>query len=125
MTKIILDEYKTSDRFWAEAVNMVCHATNRFYLHKFLKKIPYELLTVTSQMSLILVSLKASDMFLKRGQSLLNLLLKYLKDSCLAMTQTHAHIMFSSRTPIVLKPHMKQCLMRLMAPKWSNMILML
>jgi transposase InsO family protein len=45
MTRIILDEYKTSDRFWAEAVNTTCHATNRLYLHKLLKKTPYELLT--------------------------------------------------------------------------------
>jgi hypothetical protein len=38
-------------------------------------------------------------MFFKRGQSLLNLLLKYMKVSCLAMTQTLVHIMFSTRTP--------------------------
>jgi hypothetical protein len=40
-----LDEYKTSDRFWAEAINKACHATNRFYLHKLLKKTSSELLT--------------------------------------------------------------------------------
>jgi transposase InsO family protein len=45
MTRTMLDEYKTSDRFWAKVVNMACHATNRLYLHKLLKKTPYELLT--------------------------------------------------------------------------------
>jgi transposase InsO family protein len=45
MTRTMLDEYKTSDRFWAEAVNTACHATNRIYLHKPLKKTPYEILT--------------------------------------------------------------------------------
>jgi hypothetical protein len=45
MARTIHDEYKTSDRFWAEAVNTACHATNRLYLHKLLKKTPYELLT--------------------------------------------------------------------------------
>jgi transposase InsO family protein len=45
MAITMLDEYKTADRFWAEAVNTVCHATNRLYLHKHLKKISYELLT--------------------------------------------------------------------------------
>jgi transposase InsO family protein len=45
MARTILDEYKTSDRFWAEAVNMACHATKRLYLHKLLKKTSYELLT--------------------------------------------------------------------------------
>jgi hypothetical protein len=66
-----------------------------------------------------------SDMFFKRGQSLLNLLLKFMKVSCLAMTQTLAHIVFSTKTPVVLKPHLTWYLMRLMAPKCRNMILIL
>jgi hypothetical protein len=45
MARIILDEYKTSDRFWAEAINTACHTANRLYLHKLLKKTSYELLT--------------------------------------------------------------------------------
>jgi hypothetical protein len=77
-------------------------------------------LPVTSQISRTLESLEASAMFFKRGQNLLNLLLKYMKDSCLAMTQTHMHIMFSTRTPVVLKPHVTWCLMRLMAPKMEQ-----
>jgi hypothetical protein len=46
MVRIMLDEYTTLDRFWAEAINMACHATNRLYLHKLLCKTSYELLTV-------------------------------------------------------------------------------
>jgi transposase InsO family protein len=45
MARTMLDEYKTSDRFWAEAINTACHVTNRLYLHKLLKKASYELLT--------------------------------------------------------------------------------
>jgi hypothetical protein len=45
MARTILDEYKTSDQFWVEVVNMAYHATNRLYLYKLLKKTPYELLT--------------------------------------------------------------------------------
>jgi hypothetical protein len=125
MIRTILDEYKTSDRFWAEAVNTACHTTNRLYLHKLLKKTYMSSLPVTSQISLTLESLKASAMFFKRGQSLLNLLLKYMNVSCLAMTQTLTHIVFLTRTSVMLKPHVTQCLMRLMALKWNNMILML
>jgi hypothetical protein len=44
-TRIMLDEYKTSDHFWAEAINTVCHAVNWLYLHRLLKKTLYELLT--------------------------------------------------------------------------------
>nr|ABF97065.1 retrotransposon protein, putative, Ty1-copia subclass [Oryza sativa Japonica Group] len=45
MARTMLDEYKTSDRFWAEAVNTACHAINCLYLHRLLKKTAYELLT--------------------------------------------------------------------------------
>jgi hypothetical protein len=45
MTRTMLDEYKTSDQFWAEAINTVCHATNHLYLQKLIKKTSYELLT--------------------------------------------------------------------------------
>jgi hypothetical protein len=45
MARTMLDKYKTSDQFWAEAVNTTCHATNLLYLHKLFKKTPYELLT--------------------------------------------------------------------------------
>jgi transposase InsO family protein len=40
-----LDEYKTLDRFWAEAINTACYSINRLYLHRILKKTSYELLT--------------------------------------------------------------------------------
>jgi hypothetical protein len=34
MARTMLDEYKTSDRFWAEAINTACYAINRLYLTK-------------------------------------------------------------------------------------------
>jgi transposase InsO family protein len=33
MAGTMLDEYKTSDRFWAEAINTACYAINHLYLH--------------------------------------------------------------------------------------------
>jgi hypothetical protein len=41
----MLGEFKTPERFWSEAVNTACHAINRVYLHRLLKKTSYELLT--------------------------------------------------------------------------------
>jgi hypothetical protein len=41
----MLGEFKTPERFWLEAVNTACHAINRVYLHRLLKKTLYELLT--------------------------------------------------------------------------------
>src|SRR6266540_3085170 len=45
VARTMLDEYKTSDQFWAEAINTTCHTMNRLYLHKILKKTAYKLLT--------------------------------------------------------------------------------
>jgi hypothetical protein len=45
MARTMLEEYKTSDRFWAEAVNTACYAINRLYQHRILKKTSYELIT--------------------------------------------------------------------------------
>jgi hypothetical protein len=45
MARSMIDEYKTSDLFWAEAINMTCHATNRLCLQKLLKKTSYNFLT--------------------------------------------------------------------------------
>src|SRR6266542_861408 len=44
LDRSMLDEYGTPERFWAEAINTVCYASNRLYLHRLLKKIAYELL---------------------------------------------------------------------------------
>jgi transposase InsO family protein len=44
MARSMLDEYKVSDSFWAEAINTACHASNRLYCHRFFNKTPYELL---------------------------------------------------------------------------------
>ena len=45
IARTMLDEYKTLDIFWSDAINSACHAVNRLYLHKKLKKTSYELLT--------------------------------------------------------------------------------
>ena len=45
MARTMLGEFKTPERFWSEAVNTACHAINRVYLHRLLKKTSYELLT--------------------------------------------------------------------------------
>jgi transposase InsO family protein len=45
MARTMLDEYKTPDQFWAEAINTACYSINCLYLHQILKKTSYELLT--------------------------------------------------------------------------------
>jgi hypothetical protein len=43
--RTMLDEYKTTNNYLAEADNTACHAINRLCLHKVYKKTAYELLT--------------------------------------------------------------------------------
>jgi transposase InsO family protein len=33
MARTMLEKYKTSDHFWAEAINTACYSINRLYLH--------------------------------------------------------------------------------------------
>src|SRR5213080_979600 len=40
----MLNEYRTLERFWADAINTACYASNRLYLHRLLKMTAYELL---------------------------------------------------------------------------------
>jgi hypothetical protein len=76
MARTMLDEYKTPDRFWAEAINTACYSINWLYLHQILKKTSYELLTGKSSMFHILESLEANVLFSLKEVENLNLLLK-------------------------------------------------
>jgi hypothetical protein len=44
MARTMLDEHRTPRRYWAEAVNTVCHVGNLIFLRAFLKKTCYELM---------------------------------------------------------------------------------
>jgi hypothetical protein len=44
MARSMLAKYNVPDSYWAKAINTACHASNRLYCHKLLKKTPYELL---------------------------------------------------------------------------------
>ena len=41
--RTMLDEYKTPNSFWAEAINTACHAINRLYFFFFKQKTAYEI----------------------------------------------------------------------------------
>ncbi|XBI50024.1 hypothetical protein VPH35_113499 [Triticum aestivum] len=43
--RTMMAEFKSPYKFWAEAINTACHASNRLYLRKGLNKTPYEILT--------------------------------------------------------------------------------
>jgi hypothetical protein len=69
MARTMLGQYKTWEQFWSEAKNMTCHAINRLYLHRLLKKTLYELLTGNKpNVSYSHVFVSKSYIFLKKGR---------------------------------------------------------
>jgi transposase InsO family protein len=76
MARTMLDEYKTPDRFWVEAINTTCYSINRLYLHRILKKTSYELLTGKRPNVSYFRVLEANALFLLREIEILDLLLK-------------------------------------------------
>jgi transposase InsO family protein len=76
MARTMLDEYKTPDRFWAEAINTACYSINRLYLHRILKKTSHELLTNKKHNVSYLESLGANALFLLKEVENLILLIK-------------------------------------------------
>jgi hypothetical protein len=64
MARTMLGEFKTPEWFWSEAVNTACHAINRLYLHRLLKKTSDELLTGNKPNALTFVYLGANATFL-------------------------------------------------------------
>jgi transposase InsO family protein len=70
MARTMLDEYKTHDRFWAEAINTACYSINRLYLHRILKKTSYELITGKNpNVSYFIVFGSKCFILIKRGRS--------------------------------------------------------
>jgi hypothetical protein len=49
LARTMIDEYNTPERFWTEAVNTACYASNKLFPHRLLEKTPYELLNGKSQ----------------------------------------------------------------------------
>jgi hypothetical protein len=69
MARTMLNEYKTPDQFWAEAINIACYSINRLYLHRILKKTSYELLTGKKpNVSYFRVFGSKCFIFIKRGR---------------------------------------------------------
>jgi hypothetical protein len=69
MARTMLGEYKTPERFWSEAVNIACHAINRLYLHRLLKKTSYKLLTANKpNVSYFLVFGSKCYILVKKGR---------------------------------------------------------
>src|SRR6266498_4641952 len=101
--RTMLDEYKTSDQFWVEAVNTACHAINKLYLHKILKKIAYELLTGNKPKVHYFRVFGSKCFILNKKSKSSKFAPKVDEGLCLVMDQTFTPIMFSTKPPVALK----------------------
>jgi hypothetical protein len=99
MARTMLEEYKTSDWFWAEVINTAYYSINRLYPYRILKKTSYELLTgKKSNVSYFIVFGSKCFILVKRGRNL-KFAPKAVEGFYLVMTQTQGNIE-SSTSPL-------------------------
>jgi len=70
LARTMLDEYGTSKRFWAKAINTAYYASNRLYLHRLLKNTHISSWLEGSQMYHTSESLVASVISIRRDNTL-------------------------------------------------------
>jgi hypothetical protein len=102
MSRTMLDEYKTPDRFWAEAINTACYSINRLYFHRILQKTSYELLT-GKKLNVSYFGVFGSECFIliKRGRKS-KFAPKTVEDFLLGYdSNTRAYIVFNKSTGLV------------------------
>jgi transposase InsO family protein len=99
IARTMLDEYKTLDQFWVEAINTAYYSINRLYLHRILKKTSYELLTSKKpNVSYFRVFGSKYFILIKRCRNS-KVAPKAVEGFYLVMTQTQGHIE-SSTSPL-------------------------
>jgi hypothetical protein len=125
MARTMLGEFKTPERFWSEAVNTACHAINRVYLHRLLKKMSYELLTGNKpNVSYFRVFGSKCYILVKKGRNS-KFALKAVEGFLLGYDSNTKRIESSTNHRVWLKSLATLYLMRLMAPQESKLILMM
>jgi hypothetical protein len=123
MVRTMLDEYKTLDRFWVEAINTACYSINRLYLHRILKKTSYELLTGKKPIVLYFRVFGSKCFLIKKGRKS-KFAPKVVEGFLLGYdSNTRAYRVFNKSTGLVEVSY-DIVFVRLMAPKWSKLILM-
>jgi hypothetical protein len=125
MARTMLGEFKTPERFWSEAVNTACHAINRLYLHRLLKKTSYELLTGNKpNISYFRVFGSKCYILVKKGRNS-KFAPKAVEGVLLGYDSNKRRIESSTNHQVWLKSLATLYLMRLMALQESKLILMI
>ena len=90
-----------------------------------MNKTPYEILTGNKPNLKYFRVFGCKCFILKKGVRCLNLRLKLMRAYLLAMLQTFMLTMSSTSPPDSLRRHVTWSLTRIMAPKWSKVILVM
>jgi transposase InsO family protein len=101
--RTMLDEYKTPDIFWAEAINTSCHAINRLYLHKYLRKTPYKIITSNKPKVHYFRVFGVSVSYLTIKPKAQSLHQRLMKAFYLVMILMNMPIVSSTKPPVVLR----------------------
>jgi hypothetical protein len=125
LARTMIDEYNTLERFWAEAINTACYASNVLFPHRLLEKTPYELQNGKSQTSPSFRCLDANVTSTRNTITLGSFKDDVILVSYLVIHQNPKHIEYSIMPLAWWKKHMMWNLMRLMAPKEHLKILMM
>ena len=125
MARTMLGEYKTPERFWSEAMNTACHAINRLYLQRLLKKTSYELLTGNKpNVSYFRVFGSKCYILVKKGRHS-KFAPKAVEGFLHGMTQIQMRIGSSTNHRVWLKSLATLYLMRLMALQESKLLILM
>jgi len=125
LARTMLDEYNTSEKMWAEAIDTACYASNQLFPHKFLEKTPYELLNGKSPMSHSLKCLGANSTSTRSGNTWASSKEDVTLATWLDIHQSPRLIESLTMPQTWLKKHLMLNLMKLMAPKEQVIILMM
>ncbi len=153
--RTMMAEFKSPYNFWAEAINTACHASNRLYLRKGLNKTPYEILTGNKPNLKYFRVFGCKCFILKKGARLakfdsrahegifvgyatnshayrvLNKSTGLTEETCnmraslLVMLQTLMLTVSSISPRDLLRRRVTWSLMRITAPKWSKVVLVM
>jgi transposase InsO family protein len=117
MARTMLSEYNVSDSFWAKAINTTCHASNRLYCHRILRKTPYELLVGRKPNILYFQVFCCKCYILRKGTWLSKFQSKCDEGFLLGYSSCSKAYRVTTRLMVLLKKPMMSSLMKQMALK--------
>ena len=123
--RTMMAEFKSLYNFWVEAINTACHASNWLYLCKGLNKTPYEILTGNNPNLKYFRVFGRKCFILKKGIRLSKFEPRLNRAYLLVMLQTLMLIVSSTSPQDSLRRRVTWSLMRITAPKWSKVVLVM